>query len=108
MSSHRLVFDVVVLFVPSLLCAQSRLSSPEQRTIEISATEKVRATAQAATIKIGFQNQAATKHAPVLDRDGEFLGLERLTHLARSAIIVKIRLQEMARTRVNKLLEKLR
>jgi hypothetical protein len=48
------------------------------------------------------------KKTPVLDRDGEFLGLERLTHLARSAIIVKIRLQEMARTRVNKLLEKLR
>jgi hypothetical protein len=36
------------------------------------------------------------------------LGLEQLTHLPRSAIIVKIRLQEMARTRVNKLLEKLR
>jgi uncharacterized protein YggE len=33
------------------------------RTIEISATEKVRVTAEAATIKIGFQNQAATKDA---------------------------------------------
>jgi len=37
-----------------------------------------------------------------------YLGLERLTHLPRSAIIVKIRLPEMARTKVNKLLEKLR
>jgi hypothetical protein len=45
---------------------------------------------------------------PILDRDGELLGLERLTHLPRSAIIVKIRLQEMARTKVTKLLEKLR
>jgi uncharacterized protein YggE len=63
MSSHRLVLNALVLFAPSLLCAQSRHSSPEQRTIEISATEKVRVTAQAATIKIGFQNQAATKDA---------------------------------------------
>jgi hypothetical protein len=51
------------------------------------------------------------KKTPILDRDGELLGLlglERLTHLPRSAMIVKIRLQETARTRVNKLLEKLR
>jgi len=34
---------------------------PDQRTIEISATEKVRVAAEVATIKIGFQNQAATK-----------------------------------------------
>jgi hypothetical protein len=45
---------------------------------------------------------------PIPDRDGALLDLERLTHLPRSAIIVKIRLQEMARTKVNKLLEKLR
>ena len=38
-------------------------SSLEQRTIEISATAKVRVTAEAATIKIGFQDQAATKDA---------------------------------------------
>jgi uncharacterized protein YggE len=63
MSSHRLVLNALVLFAPSLLCGQSRHSSPEQRTIEISATEKVRVTAEAATIKIGFQNQAATKDA---------------------------------------------
>ena len=58
MSSHRLVLNALVLFAPSLLCGQSRHSSPEQRTIEISATEKVCVTAEAATIKIGFQNQA--------------------------------------------------
>jgi uncharacterized protein YggE len=63
MSSHRLVLNGLVLFAPSLLCGQSRHSSPEQRTIEISATEEVRVTAEAATIKIGFQNQAATKDA---------------------------------------------
>ncbi len=63
MSSHGLVLNVLVFFAPSFLCAQSRPSSPEQRTIEISATEKVRVTAEAATIKIGFQNQAVTKDA---------------------------------------------
>ena len=34
---------------------------PHQKTIEISATEKVRVAAEVATIKIGFQNQAVTK-----------------------------------------------
>jgi uncharacterized protein len=39
----------------------SKVPSKEQS--KLAQTEKVRATAQAATIKIGFQNQAATKHA---------------------------------------------
>jgi uncharacterized protein YggE len=63
LSSHRLVLNALVLFIASLLRGQSQHSSPEQRTIEIIATEKVRVTAEAVTIKIGFQNQAATKDA---------------------------------------------
>src|SRR6266478_7417406 len=61
MSSHRFVLATLTLCIPSVSFAQMERRGPDQKTIEISATEKVRVPAEAATIKIRFQNQAATK-----------------------------------------------
>ena len=61
MSSHRFVLAALTLCIPSVSFAQMERRGPDQKTIEISATEKVRVAAEVATIKIGFQNQAATK-----------------------------------------------
>ena len=61
MSSHRFVLATLTLCIPSVSFPQMEHRGPDQRTIEISATEKVRVPAGTATIKIGFQNQAATK-----------------------------------------------
>lgn len=61
MSSHSFMLVVLTLCLPSAWLTQSERRDSDQKTIEISATEKVRVPAETATIKIGFQNQAATK-----------------------------------------------
>ncbi len=63
MPNHRLIACVLLLFAIPILSAQPQRPNSEQKTIEISATEKVQAKAEIATIKLGFQNQAATKDA---------------------------------------------
>jgi hypothetical protein len=63
MPSHRLLLIALAALTAPILAAQTVRQSSEQKTIEISATEKVSVTAEVATIKIGFQNQAATKDA---------------------------------------------
>ena len=63
MPNHRLIACVLLLFAAPILSAQPQRPNSEQKTIEISATEKVQAKAEIATIKLGFQNQAATKDA---------------------------------------------
>ncbi len=51
----------ITLLLPCVILAQSR-TEPE-KTIEISATEKVEVLAETATLKIGYQNQASSKDA---------------------------------------------
>jgi len=63
MPTHRLIACVLLLFAIPILSAQPQRPNSDQKTIEISATEKVQAKAEIATIKLGFQNQAATKDA---------------------------------------------
>jgi hypothetical protein len=61
MLTRKLVLLVPALVLPLAVHAQTQSDTLGRKTIEISATEKVRVTAEVATIKIGFQNQAATK-----------------------------------------------
>ena len=61
MSSHICMLVILTLCLPSASLTQLERRGSDQKTIEISATEKVRVPAETATIKIGFQNQAATK-----------------------------------------------
>jgi uncharacterized protein YggE len=63
MPNHRLIACVLLLFATPVLSARPQRSNSDQKTIEISATEKVQARAEIAAIKLGFQNQAATKDA---------------------------------------------
>jgi uncharacterized protein len=62
MKSIKRVLVVSLLF-PCALLAQSATEPSPQKTIEISATEKVQVPAETATIKIGYQNQAPSKDA---------------------------------------------
>lgn len=57
-------FALSVLFLlPLVAPAQAQHLVTDQKTIEISATEKVVVPADTATVKIGYQNQAVTKDA---------------------------------------------
>ncbi len=51
------------LVFPCAILAQTGNEPAPQKTIEISATEKVEVLAETATLKIGYQNQAAAKDA---------------------------------------------
>jgi uncharacterized protein len=48
---------------PLAMLAQTGSANSVQKTIEISATEKVQVPAETATLKIGYQNQASSKDA---------------------------------------------
>jgi uncharacterized protein len=63
MLTRNLALFVALMVLPPTVHAQAQPDASGRRTIEISATEKVRASAEVAIIKIGFQNQAATKDA---------------------------------------------
>jgi|SRR6266566_964678 len=63
MPISRLTLTVPLLVFPLATAAQVRPTSSDQRSIEISATEKIQAIAEIATIKLGYQNQAPTKDA---------------------------------------------
>jgi uncharacterized protein YggE len=52
---------VATLLFPCAILAQTGTAPAPQKTIEISATEKVQLPAETATIKIGYQNQASSK-----------------------------------------------
>jgi len=59
----RLALHSVLLFAlwPIAAPAQPQHASSDRKTIEISTTEKVVVAADSATVKIGYQNLAATK-----------------------------------------------
>lgn len=59
----RLVLLLLSFSLPLTASAQSERQISGERTIEVSATEKIEVIAEIATIKIGCQNQAATKDA---------------------------------------------
>jgi uncharacterized protein YggE len=59
----RFVLLLLSLSLPFAASAQSEHQPSGRKTIEVSATEKVEVIAEIATIKIGCQNQAATKDA---------------------------------------------
>jgi uncharacterized protein YggE len=61
MLTRRLIFILAIFLVPLAAHCQIQSDTSGRKTIEISATEKVRVPAEVATIKIGIQNQAATK-----------------------------------------------
>jgi uncharacterized protein YggE len=54
---------VAALLFPCAILAQIRTDPSPQKTIEISATEKVQVPAETAAVKVGFQNQSSTKDA---------------------------------------------
>lgn len=62
MSNAALYLGLLSLSLPLLSPAQER-HAPDRKTIQISATEKVVVPADTATLKIGYQNQSATKDA---------------------------------------------
>jgi uncharacterized protein YggE len=61
MFRQTLVLSTLSVLSPLAVVAQSPRQALDRKTIEISATEKVQILAEAATVKIGYQNQAATK-----------------------------------------------
>jgi uncharacterized protein YggE len=63
MPMPRFVFLLLSLSLPFAASAQSEHQPSGRKTIEVSATEKIEVIAEIATIKIGCQNQAATKDA---------------------------------------------
>src|SRR4029077_1712521 len=63
MPSPRLCLLLLYVSLPPASSAQSPQLDSYRKTIEISATEKVVVVADIATIKIGYQNQSATKDA---------------------------------------------
>jgi uncharacterized protein YggE len=67
MSRPRIALPLFSLLLPLAASAQSESQILRERTIEVSATEKIEVIAEVATIKIGFQNQAATKDAAYAD-----------------------------------------
>jgi uncharacterized protein len=58
---HKLFLLLLSLFLAAP--AQARFHVPSEKTIEVSATEKIEVIAEIATLKIGCQTQAATKDA---------------------------------------------
>lgn len=63
MCNLRLTTLLATLLFPCAVLAQTGNEPVSQKTIEISATEKVEVPAETATVKIGFQNQAPSKDA---------------------------------------------
>ncbi len=63
MVTPRFILAIPVLFLPLAIAAQTRPISSDRKTVEISATEKIQAIAEIATVKLGYQNQAPTKDA---------------------------------------------
>ena len=59
----RLILLLLSISFPLAASAQSERQVLGERTIEVSATENIEVIAEIATIKIGCQNQAATKDA---------------------------------------------
>jgi uncharacterized protein YggE len=59
----ELVTLFAALLFPGAILAQTGNESSPQKTIEISATEKVEVPAESATVKLGYQNQATSKDA---------------------------------------------
>lgn len=59
----RLVLSLISLSLPLTASARQGIESLGQKTIEVSATEKVEVIAEIATLKIGCQNEAVTKDA---------------------------------------------
>jgi uncharacterized protein YggE len=62
---HKCALAVLAatVFSPLAVLTQPGPGSAVQKTIEISATEKVQVPAETATLKIGYQNQASSKDA---------------------------------------------
>lgn len=67
MLMSRLVLSLISLALPLTASARLGIEGLGQKTIEVSATEKVEVIAEIGTIKIGCQNQAATKDAAYAD-----------------------------------------
>jgi len=63
MRKSALVASFAVLVFPFAILAQTGSETAVQKTIEISATEKVEVPAETATVKLGYQNQATGKDA---------------------------------------------
>jgi uncharacterized protein len=63
MPMPRLVLILFSFSIPLAVSAHPELQGSTRKTIEVSATEKIEVIAEIATIKIGCQNQAATKDA---------------------------------------------
>jgi uncharacterized protein YggE len=63
MCKSKLTTLFAALLFPSAILAQTGNEPSPQKTIEISATEKVEVPAETATLKIGYQNQASSKDA---------------------------------------------
>jgi uncharacterized protein len=63
MRKLRLFLTFIAVVLPLAVVAQTRPPASDRKIIEISATEKVRVTAETATMKIGYQNHATTKDA---------------------------------------------
>jgi len=63
MRKLRLFLILIGVILPLAVVAQTRPTVSDRKTIEISATEKVRVTAETTTIKVGYQNHGPTKDA---------------------------------------------
>jgi len=63
MSRSRIALLLLLFALPLVALARPERQASAQKTIEVSATEKVEVIAEVAIIKIGCQNQAATKDA---------------------------------------------
>src|SRR6266852_773370 len=63
MSRPILLLWLLSLSLPMAASARLERQASGQKTIEVSATEKIEVIAEIATIKLGCQNQAATKDA---------------------------------------------
>lgn len=70
MYKSALVVTFVQVMLPLALFAQTAPEAAVQKTIEISATEKVEVPAETAILKIGYQNQAASKTAAYAENTG--------------------------------------
>ncbi len=63
MCKSKLTTLLATLLFPCAILAQTGNEPPAQKTIEISATEKVEVPAETATVKLGLQNRATSKDA---------------------------------------------
>jgi uncharacterized protein YggE len=67
MRKSNLTTLLAALLFPCAILAQTGTDASAQKTIEISATEKVQVPAETATVKLGYQNQSSTKEAAYAD-----------------------------------------